>query len=100
MAESRARALISGRVQGVSFRYYTYHEALKLGLNGWVRNLWDGRVEAEFQGEKADIERMLEWCEHGPPAAKVEVVEVDWNSGDEQHDEFNVRPTANVGEPA
>lgn len=100
MAETRARALISGRVQGVSFRYYTYHEALKLGLHGWVRNLWDGRVEAEFQGEKADIQRMLEWCEHGPAAARVEIVEVDWDAAGEQCDEFKVRPTANAGEAA
>lgn len=99
MADSRARALISGRVQGVSFRYYTYHEALKLGLHGWVRNLWDGRVEAEFQGEKADIERMLEWCKHGPAAARVDLVEVDWGEVQQVDDGFNVRPTANVGEP-
>ncbi len=98
MAESRARALISGRVQGVSFRYYTYHEALKLGLHGWVRNLWDGRVEAEFQGEKPAIERMLEWCERGPPSAKVDLVEVDWGEAGEKEDGFNIKPTANVGE--
>lgn len=100
MAEHQAQALISGRVQGVSFRYYTYHEALKLGLHGWVRNLWDGRVEAVFEGNKPDIERMLEWCGHGPPAARVDVVEVDWSEAGGAHSEFKVRPTANVGEPA
>ena len=52
MADSRAHAYISGSVQGVSFRYYTYHEALKHGLRGWIRNLEDGRVEAVFEGER------------------------------------------------
>lgn len=99
MTESKARALISGKVQGVSFRYFTYHEALKLGLVGWVRNLWDGRVEALFQGDKSDIERMLAWCEHGPPAARVDLVEVDWAEVDGDHPGFSVRPTGNAGEP-
>lgn len=95
---AKARALISGRVQGVSFRYYTYHEALKLGLDGWVRNLWDGRVEAVFQGTKPEVERILEWCKSGPPSARVDVVEVDWSDSPDELDGFKVRPTANVGE--
>ncbi len=98
MTESQARALISGRVQGVSFRYYTYHEALKLGLSGWVRNLWDGRVEALFQGAKADVERILAWCENGPPAARVDVVQVDWDEATDPLEGFKVRPTANADE--
>lgn len=98
MTDSQARALISGRVQGVSFRYYTYHEALKLGLSGWVRNLWDGRVEALFQGTKSDVERILAWCESGPPAARVDVVQVDWGEAIDPHEGFKVRPTANADE--
>ncbi len=50
MKKARAHVLISGRVQGVSFRYYTMEEARRRSLTGWVRNLWDGRVEAVFRG--------------------------------------------------
>lgn len=60
--------------------------AKKLGLKGWVRNLPDGRVEAVFEGEKSDIEQMIDWCRAGPPAASVLKVEVTW---DNPRGEFN-----------
>lgn len=60
--------------------------AKKLGLKGWVRNLPDGRVEAVFEGEKSDIEQMIDWCRAGPSAASVSRVEVTW---DNPRDEFN-----------
>ena len=94
MASSRAHVFISGRVQGVSFRYYTYHEALRLGLAGWVRNLRDGRVEAVFEGERAAIDTVLEWCKNGPPAATVDSLEVDWERSSEALIQFEVRATA------
>ena len=100
MADSRAHAFISGRVQGVSFRYYTYHEALKRGLRGWVRNLHDGRVEAVFEGKREAIEQVLKWSETGPPAAGVDSVEVDWEEPTETLDGFKVRATANGGDGA
>ncbi len=98
MADSRAHAYISGRVQGVSFRYYTYHEALKQGLRGWVRNLRDGRVEAVFEGERGGIEKVLEWSENGPPAAHVDSVEVEWEEPSNSLSGFNVRATASPGD--
>lgn len=98
MADSRAHTYISGRVQGVSFRYYTYHEALKHGLHGWVRNLMDGRVEAVFEGEKEAIEKVLEWSQSGPPAAKVENVEVKWEEPSDSLTGFKVRATASRGD--
>jgi len=73
---ARVRVLISGRVQGVSFRWYTQQKAIELGLAGWVRNLWDGRVEATFEGDPSAVDQMLSWCRHGPPAAQVEDVQV------------------------
>ncbi len=99
MTDSRAHAFISGRVQGVSFRYYTYHEALKRGLKGWVRNLQDGRVEAVFEGKKDAIEQVLEWSKSGPPAAQVDGVEVEWEEPASSLTGFNVRATANPGDP-
>ncbi|MDQ3370134.1 MAG: acylphosphatase [Myxococcota bacterium] len=67
----RVRAIISGRVQGVSYRASTVDEARRLGLTGWVRNRPDGSVELEAEGDPAQITALLAWCEHGPPAARV-----------------------------
>jgi acylphosphatase len=78
-----ARVFVSGRVQGVFFRYTCTHEASKAGLRGTVRNLSDGRVEAVFQGPKSSVERLIFWCHDGPPAAKVADVTVSWEPVDE-----------------
>jgi acylphosphatase len=74
----RAHLFISGRVQGVNFRYYTQRKAQELGLTGWVRNLWDSRVEAVFEGEEQAVRRAVDWCRVGPPSAWVEDVEVTY----------------------
>lgn len=66
--------LISGTVQGVWFRAWTMQEARARGLDGWVRNRRDGRVEAVFAGPTARVEDMLAACRQGPPAAEVEDV--------------------------
>lgn len=79
----RLHVFIAGRVQGVGFRYSTGYRARELGLTGWVRNLPDGRVEAEFEGEKDALERMLAWCGSGPPLAAVEDVEPHWEEDEE-----------------
>lgn len=70
------RALVRGRVQGVAFRYFACEKARELGLAGWVRNLPDGRVEARFEGGAEDVERFTAWLHRGPPAARVEAVEL------------------------
>ena len=75
MTRTRARVLVSGTVQGVSYRANTRDSARERGLDGWVRNLDDGRVEAVFEGLKQDVEGMIEWCRTGSPAADVEGVE-------------------------
>lgn len=72
----RARLLVSGRVQGVGFRWSTVDQARRLGVRGWVRNRPDGRVEAEVEGERPDVEALVAWCRRGPPAAEVDEVEV------------------------
>ena len=71
------RYLVSGRVQGVGFRFFAEAVALREGLHGWVRNLQDGRVEALAEGEREAIERFEQAMRHGPPGARVERVEVD-----------------------
>lgn len=66
---------ISGRVQGVGFRYATVIQAQRYNLGGWVRNLSDGRVEAVFEGPAAEVARVVAWCRSGPPGAWVSDVE-------------------------
>ncbi len=72
----RAHLYISGRVQGVFFRYETCRLAKKLGVTGWVKNLSDDRVEAVFEGENETVQRLIRFCHHGPSAAKVTNVEI------------------------
>lgn len=67
----RVHVHISGRVQGVFFRAETQRAANGFGLTGWVRNRADGSVEALFEGKDDHVNKMLEWCHTGPPAARV-----------------------------
>ncbi|MER3492873.1 MAG: acylphosphatase [Mastigocladus sp. ERB_26_2] len=74
----RVHLFISGRVQGVGYRFATVDTASQLGLSGWVRNLPDGRVEAVFEGVQEVVEEMIRWCHQGPPAAMVKDVVVEY----------------------
>ncbi len=76
MDQKRVKVVISGRVQGVGFRASCQRQAVALGLTGWVRNRWDGTVEALFEGPAEAVDAMLAWCHQGPPAAYVTGVEV------------------------
>ena len=73
---TRAHVFVSGRVQGVYYRASTRERAREAGVDGWVRNLDDGRVEAVFEGPEGAIDTMIEWCETGSRAAEVEAVDV------------------------
>lgn len=73
-----AHIFVSGRVQGVFYRATTREIALSHHLSGWVRNLSDGRVEAMLEGEKRNIEKVIQWCRSGPPAAAPSNLEVKW----------------------
>jgi len=81
--------LISGRVQGVGFRYAMAEEAERLGVTGWVRNRRDGTVEAVVDGDAADS--LLAWARRGPPAAKVNDVRVSETAGG--FERFEMRAT-------
>lgn len=70
------RAIISGGVQGVWYRDWTVQTATELGLKGWVKNCDDGTVEAVFCGEEEKIAAMVKACYEGPPAARVEQIEL------------------------
>ena len=90
MSRRRAHVYASGRVQGVYYRASTREAARDRGVDGWVRNLDDGRVEAVFEGPEAAVEGMVEWCHEGSPRARVEDVEVAYEDP-EGLDGFEVR---------
>lgn len=76
MARICKHGYISGRVQGVGFRQATAEQAERLDLDGWVRNLVDGRVEVLFEGNEAAVAELASWLEQGPPAAEVTALEL------------------------
>ncbi len=86
-----AQVRVVGRVQGVSFRYYTRQQALQEGLHGWVRNLANGDVQVWLQGEAGAVARMLQWLHQGPPSARVDLVEISACDPDPGFGTFEIR---------
>ncbi len=72
----RLHVFISGKVQGVYFRQNTSYKAQELNVMGWVRNLKDGRVEAIFEGEQENTDKLLDWCNDGPENAIVSDIKI------------------------
>ncbi len=91
--ESRLHALVDGSVQGVGFRAFVIDHAQSLGLKGWVRNLYDGRVEVMAEGPRAALEKLLEKLRLGPRSAFVTEVEKEWLPATGEFKNFNVRGT-------
>lgn len=87
----RASLIISGMVQGVFFRAFTRDVALRFGLKGWVRNLPGGQVEALFEGDREAIENAIGICRVGPPASRVEDIEVVWEKFKGEYADFSIR---------
>lgn len=87
----RLHAIVHGRVQGVSFRYYTQKRARELGLTGFVRNQWDGSVEVVAEGPQAAVEDLLSFLHVGPRAAFVTEVDTRWPQPVAEFDQFGVR---------
>ncbi len=89
----RAHVYVSGYVQGVFFRACTRDEALKSEITGWVKNLADGRVEAVFEGNQNQIEKIISWCHKGPPGANVRNVKVNYENYTDEFTTFEIRYT-------
>lgn len=87
----RAHLLISGRVQGVAFRYYTQDIAQSLRVKGWVRNCWDGKVEIVIEGEEEKVKKLIGWCYQGPGSAIVEKVDIEWGKYSGEFNSFGIR---------
>lgn len=90
---AQAHVFVEGKVQGVYFRDTTRKQAEEHAVEGWVRNLSDGRVEAVLQGDRDDVEAMIDFCHEGPPRARVEDVDVEWVDEDEDLAGFTIRST-------
>ena len=89
--EVRKHVYLSGRVQGVGFRAFTMRTAQQLNVNGWVKNLSDGRVEAILTGSEEKVDKMLEQVKQGPSFAKVDDIEIREEDYQGQYDKFEVR---------
>ena len=89
----RLHAFVEGDVQGVGFRYATQHHADGIGVTGWVRNIADGRVEVLADGERAQLEDMLAWLQHGPSGAYVSSTEHEFSDEPTQFNRFSIAPT-------
>ena len=85
----RAHVWIEGRVQGVFFRGSAWRMAQNLGITGWIKNRWDGKVEAIFEGEEKAVKKMVDWSRKGPPAAIVEDIQIKWEEWTGSFDSFS-----------
>ena len=81
---------ISGKVQGVGFRYFVLRQAQELGINGWVSNKPNGDVEALAQGEKADLEQFIAKVKEGTTFSRVDNVNLEWMNKGEQYFGFEI----------
>ncbi len=91
--KERLHALVEGNVQGVGFRYFVIMCSEELQLTGWVRNLWDGRVEVMAEGMKPMLEILIKRLQEGPRSAQVTKVNLKWQTATNEFNDFNVRPS-------
>jgi acylphosphatase len=90
MERVRAHVFISGRVQGVNFRAYMRDRAREAGVEGWVRNLSDSRVEAVFEGTRPAVQKLVSWCYSGPVHAEVAKVDLGWEDPTGKEGSFSI----------
>lgn len=83
--------VVQGIVQGVGFRYFVYHHAVKLGLAGWVRNLFNGNVEIEAEGERSLLESFIGEIKLGPRSAHVKDLHIEWQPYENKYSAFEIR---------
>jgi acylphosphatase len=89
--KARAHVVISGRVQGVAYRYFAEKYAKAFGVKGWARNLYDGRVEVLAEGSHDDIDRFLARLREGPRLALVEGFDITWEEFTGEFQDFSIK---------
>jgi len=82
--------VVIGLVQGVGFRYFTFKKARELGVNGYVKNLPDGTVEIEAEGDQATLEALIDAVKIGPRSAVVNDIRISWDTSDNKYDQFRI----------
>lgn len=87
----RVRLVIRGRVQGVSYRAHAAEQATAQNLCGWVRNLRGGEVELVAEGPREGLESLITWCRKGPPAARVDAVDIEFSAANREFSDFRIR---------
>ena len=87
----RAEVRVIGRVQGVWFRQSTKNTADQYGVYGWCRNNPDGAVAAVFEGEEAAVKAVVDWCKSGPDIARVDDLQIKWQTPTGKFDRFSIR---------
>ena len=91
IVKKRQRIIITGRVQGVGFRYYTYRKANELNLSGWVKNNPNGSVAVFIEGEKGLINDFIVQLKIGPPSASVSDIGINYTKYTAQYKKFEIR---------
>ena len=91
MSKVRVHIYVSGRVQNVFYRDFIKRKTIVLNVTGWVKNLRDGRVEAVFEGDKDNIEKMVNWARQGPIWAKIDDFSVVWEDYQGEFKGFEIR---------
>ena len=86
-----ARILIEGRLHGMNFRYQTQQKAAKLQLGGFVRNLSDGRIEIEAQGDQDKVEQLLAWCQEEPHSSNIKSILYRYDEPTKGYTDFMMR---------
>jgi acylphosphatase len=90
MGNIRTHLIIEGRVQGVWFRESTRREAISLKLTGWVKNRPEGTVEVLIEGPEHEVNRLVSWCQKGPPAARVSGIRKEQDDWQDEFDSFDI----------
>ncbi len=91
MVLKRIHIFVTGRVQGVFFRQSARVMAIKNNVNGWVRNLGDGRVEIVAEGQESNIDALADWCKTGPANSRVDEFELSEENSTDEFENFKVR---------
>lgn len=91
MQMRRIHLIVSGLVQGVFFRSTSRHQALHLGLTGWVKNRMDGKVEIVAEGKEDSITNFIRWSYEGPPGARVDKVDLTWEEYTGEFPGFSIK---------